>query len=536
MKCAKIQLLLTRYIDQDVTMEERMGVETHILHCPACKELVDIMNQETAVLHHVLTTPPLPDHFTIDILDKLEPFPIPKDATVVQSMTRSARRKSATRLIGKRAAVVSAALLVTLATGSFVSPTFAEYISSFITRIGGEWGVKLAAEQGFSTAVNQKVTSNGYTFRVKDIVADPTRLVATFTIEDENGEILPDLYIPNYGVNQLFITDTDGNRLSKTNSFTRGDDFADFVFDLNDPPDQVVVHFQIKEFGSKDPKSVDWNLSAAVDLSASKKVTQNLPIEEIYVSPQGIRFHLKNILYAPSATRLSIETTLTEKAKNRYIEQAEQIAGIELDEETLNRYGATLFSYHLENEKGEHVAVSEEGRFNPKKSGLIYHTLVKADPGVEAWHGSFVPFSTKEQMYWVLDSLNVVEPAQFSMEFEPAELAQHPVSKTYQGNTYTVVGMEKQKDPQTNDLVTAIRLEGTSSVFEFNRWALLDASGKEYKVEIDYANSEFVDQRFVQTLLVSDLPEDLTKLKLVMKTIRNKYTDVKWRVPLPQPK
>lgn len=536
MKCAKVQLLLTRYIDQDVTMEERIEVETHLLHCPACKELADIMNQETAVLHHVLTTPPLPDHFTIDILGKLEPFPNPKAATVVQSMTRSARRKNATRLIGKRAAVVSAALLVTLATGSFVSPTFAEYISSFITRIGGEWGVKLAAEQGFSTAVNKKVTSNGYTLWVKDIVADPTRLVATFTIEDDKGEILPDLFIPHYGNNQLYITDTDGNRLSKVNAFQRGDDFADFVFDLNDPPDQLVVHFQIKEFGSTEPKSVDWNLSAQVDLSASKKVTQDLPIEEIYVSPQGISFHLKNILYAPSASRFSIETVLTEKAKSQYIEQAKQIEGIQMDEDTLSRYGATYFTYHLENEKGEQVASSRNGRYNPEDDGHIYHTPAKADPGKEGWHGSFVPMQSAEQVYFVLDSLEILEPARFDIEFEPAELAKNPVTKKHQGDTYSVVRMEKQMDPQTNEPVTAIRLEGTSSISEFNRWALLDASGKEYEVEIDYTNSEFVDQRFTQTLLVKDVPEPSSKLKLVMKTIRNKYTDVKWRVPLPQPK
>lgn len=81
-----------------------------------------------------------------------------------------------------------------MAIGTQVSPAFAAFLSSFFQTITGEAGLRQAAKQGFSTELNQAVSDNGITLRVKEVIADPTRIVLSYVLEDAQGRILPDQF------------------------------------------------------------------------------------------------------------------------------------------------------------------------------------------------------------------------------------------------------------------------------------------------------------------------------------------------------
>lgn len=89
-----------------------------------------------------------------------------------------AYKRKRSRLLGTLVlpVLISCALLLTIS----VSPTFAAYVKSLFN--GSDKELQYAAQEGFSQKVNASVTDRGYTLEIEEILADPMRIVAVYSI------------------------------------------------------------------------------------------------------------------------------------------------------------------------------------------------------------------------------------------------------------------------------------------------------------------------------------------------------------------
>ncbi|XOS91420.1 DUF4179 domain-containing protein [Brevibacillus laterosporus] len=110
---------------------------------------------------------------------------------------------------------ISCALLLTVSVGSYVSPTFAAYVKSLFEG-SSDKELQYAAQEGFSQKVNASVTDQGYTLEIKEILADPMRIVAVYSIKDQqNNFIHPD----KLDISKVEVTDLKGNVIKETRMF-----------------------------------------------------------------------------------------------------------------------------------------------------------------------------------------------------------------------------------------------------------------------------------------------------------------------------
>jgi hypothetical protein len=520
------------YVDNELTREERAAVDKHLHNCPECQLLLHAMEEEVMALQESLAAPPLPEHFVEKILEHLEPYEYAKDMSKAVPSTPLRKRPK----LGWRKLVftVAAAFLVCLFAGTSFSPTFAAYVSSFLTRLGGDLGLKIAAESGFSTAVNTSVTDGGVTFKVKDILADPTRLVVSYVLEDAEGKILPDLYIPIFGDNHIYVTDEHGKTIADKPRFQRGGNYADFLFDLENPPNNLVVHFEVTQYGSLKPIPVNWRLQVPVDMKKSMEATQTIPIAQDFLTPQGLLVHVKQVTYAPSATRLDMETAWTPAKRNEIRKKVADLFQTN-DEQTIQYFFEHRISYHIENEKGEIYADMKNGPHNPTRTIHLSEYEIKGEKhDRKGWFGSFVPAENSENLFLVLDEIQVNEPSSFSIRFQPDDVHHQPVRASFNGTHYTITRVAETTDPQTQEKVWSIDLEAVGKNSEWPRWVLRDDHGNLYRTEIDYENSPMDGEKIKERLIVKGMEQMPKHAALLLQAERRYYSNVKWRISIPK--
>lgn len=123
-----------------------------------------------------------------------------------------AYKRKRSRLLGTLVlpVLISCALLLTIS----VSPTFAAYVKSLFN--GSDKELQYAAQEGFSQKVNASVTDRGYTLEIEEILADPMRIVAVYSIKDQQKNFIhPDkLHISN-----VEVTDLKGNVIKETKTY-----------------------------------------------------------------------------------------------------------------------------------------------------------------------------------------------------------------------------------------------------------------------------------------------------------------------------
>ena len=553
MRCHECQKQLLAYLDGEITPAQKMELETHLLSCVRCAEVLELLQEETETLKKVLNAPVLADDFAEQLVKQLTPYPQtaqqPSALTDVgmpltlQSDRQIKRRERKSRIRMRTIALsLVLGLCFSMALGMYLSPTFAAYISSFISRIGGEEGLKKAAVQGYSTPINKSVTSNGVTFRIKDIIADTNRLVVSYTLEDASGKILPDLFVPYWEDNKVNIKDKNGNIIDEGVSFQQGQGYADFMFTLQNPPDEVIVYFDIRKYGSKDGIPVNWKLDIPVNLTKSLAASKTEQIEKSYKSSAGYDFVLNKVTYSPSAARLDITTERTKKEIERIRTMA---SALQEKEQDMGLLGEMQFSFRIVDQKGRTLADSQRGPIDQNR--LIYFNPVKSTgEGKGLYLAAYVPGHELEQLTFILDSVKVRDRANFFMEFDPKQLQKGPITKEYPelGRSYTIKGMKKGTDPETNEPAWEIELEGITPAKDDDfphYWSLYDAKGHHYEVKSDYSRSELGGEigkshHLKQVLIIKGLTEVNGPLKLDLQTVWKEYNNLGWEVPIPPQK
>lgn len=557
MKCADARQLLELMRAQEANLADVTRLETHLLHCPACTDIRTRLQKEEALLHNAIASPSLPEEFIDSVLDQLEPYPAhgaarrQEAAAAVQTpaedslATRSLRpRNPWMRRIGSSVAAV----LLLGAVSMYVSPTFAAYVSSFVSRVGGELGLKRAAEQGYDVPVNQSVSDRGYTLRVKDIIADSARLVVSYTLEGSDGKPLEDQYLPYFEGSRIYLTDPAGNMVSDMpEDHQLGPDYGDITFVSNEPwPENLVLHFEINQIGIQEPKEVHMQLNIPVNVAKSKETAPIIPVNAVYESPQGVVFSFDRVMYAPSATRFDLITYLTGEALSREKEKVRVLDGEEDDSIEVDNHA---FSYRIENESGQVVARSDLHYAGPDKLRTLYFsrdfTWPKEEgkpshPGEVHWKGAIVPASQPEKLTFILEELEKIELARFSIPIRPEELKKAPVTRTYDesGDTYTIKGLKKGVNPMTQEAVWILDIEGKLKISDMPRWNLTDGAGKKYEVAPDYTSMRVKQTEdggglLEQKLLIKGMDTPPDELTLTLRTYKKRYTNLDWRVPIP---
>lgn len=524
------------FVDSEVSEERRATIEAHLQDCPSCQQLVHMLQDEIISIQTALTLPALPDSFEQDILRHLKLVPVAQ-ATSPSLPPRSSRKQKWADW--RRVALASiATLLIVLVVGTSVSPTFASYVSSFLTRLGGDWGLKKAAEQGFSTSVNTSVTDQGITLKVKDVLADPTRLVVTYVLLDEQGNVLPDLYFETFSPNKVYVSNEQGEIISERPRFQLGDQYADLTFSLRNPPNNMTVHLEIQQYGSREGKPIQWSLKVPVDIEKSMAASKTVPIQQDYTTPQGLSFHAKQVTYAPSATRIELETNWTQEARERIQKQARERLQTDLSEELLRDLYFHQISYHIENEQGEIYADMVPGPGNQTRTVSLAEYAIEGDQEKRGWYGSFVPTEQDERLFLVLDQIYVNEAADISLTFHPGQLAEQPFSQQIKDNTYTISPLSQETVKETGEKVWSMMLEIKGSMNAWPKWILRDDKGNSYPVAIDYQRSPIEGSstggsQVKETLLIKNMDHLPAQLTLIMQTQKKTYSDFQWRVEIP---
>lgn len=551
MKCAEMMRKMDAWLLEEMDFREITEIEKHLLHCQDCRSYKNNLIKETQLLKQAISASPLPDQFVDTIMGQLEDVSIePKQAVPSSDLaasqpppvpTRSRKNMRWKAITG----YASAILLLSGVAGMYVSPTFAAYVSSFVSRVSGDLGLKFAAENGFNTAVNQSVSDQGYTLRVKDIVADSARLVITYTLEDASGNPLDDQYLHYFDDSKIYLADKAGNVLSELpEDHELGQGYGDITFVLDEWPkdEDIVVHFDVHEIGVRDPKPVNFELQIPVNIAESKQAATTIPVQNVFTSPQGIRFSFDQVMYAPSATRFEITTSVTDESYERERQLVHEMEGDDADFTMDDSY---RFSYRIVNQAGEVIAASERGEVNSGRTLYFSPTYPKGEnvkTGTIQWKTAIIPGEPSETLTFILDEIEKEERADFAISIRPDTLLQSPISKTNEetGDTYTIKGLKKGIYPGTDEEIWVMTIEGNLKIWDMPSWILSDGTGKRYEVTPDYTTMTVRHTKegeiLKQNLFIKGMASPPEELSLKLKTYKKRYTNIEWKVPIPSQK
>ncbi|MGE7613253.1 DUF4179 domain-containing protein [Paenibacillus sp. NPDC101420] len=459
-----------------------------------------------------------------------------------------AYKRKRSRLLGTLVlpVLISCALLLTIS----VSPTFAAYVKSLFN--GSDKELQYAAQEGFSQKVNVSVTDRGYTLEIEEILADPMRIVAVYSIKDQQKNFIhPDkLHISN-----VEVTDLKGNVIKETKTYMVEIQENYGYLTLKKPGETEDQNLLLQFEGNQiDSVKGNWALQIPIDLEKAIKASKVLPIDKTYTTPQGLQINLNSIMHSPTAARVDYETKWTEEAKKRLVEESKQVKGKLDSVDPYVRYDDYKLNFHVENEKGEKVKDLTRALDIPRKAvGEYGHSNRKY---------GFAPLSPDHQYTLVLDSLEKTEPYELGVSFEPKQLAEKPVRVDEDGKTIEIMSVTfdeplNEASPK-NEKHATILLEAylkdisyinvadtilmdddTDKIINRFGWTIEDEKGKIFNVtggDFKMMGKDEQGRNHIRIKLQSDEMKELPqKLSLTSELAKKSY-DLDWKVPLPMPK
>lgn len=456
------------------------------------------------------------------------------------------RKKS--RLLGTLvlSVSISCALLLTIS----VSPTFAAYVKSLFESSDNE--LQHAVQEGFSQKVNASVTDRGYTLEIEEILADPMRIVAVYSIKDQQKNFIhPDkLHISN-----VEVTDSKGNVIKETKTYGLQKHENYGYLTLKKPGEteeqQLVLQFEGNQI---DSVKGNWALKIPFDLKKTTKASKVLSIDKTYTTPQGLEIKLNSIMHSPTAASVDYETKWTEEAKKRLVEESKQVKGKVDSADPYVRYDDFKLNFHVENEKGEKVKDLTRVLDTPRKAVGEY--------GHSNRQYGFAPLSPDHQYTLVLDSLVKTEPYELGVSFEPKQLADKPVRVDKDGKTIEIKSVTfdeplNEASPKSEKHATIlleaylkdisyIRLadtilmdDHTNKIMNRFGWTIKDETGKVYNVtggDFKMIGKDEQGRNHIRIKLQSDDMKELPQKLSLTSELAEKSYDLNWKVPLPMPK
>ncbi|MEH7246107.1 DUF4179 domain-containing protein [Neobacillus niacini] len=534
MNCPTIDKL-SQYVDNLLTEQELVDLSTHVKDCNDCKHMVEELYEEQKFLIETLQTPTLPDDFASIILAQLEPY-----------------EKQPKKPAWKRRMLLAAGVVLAVGLSTTLNPSFAKWVGGLFATDQVDEGLKIASNAGMAERVNRKVTDQGITLRVEDVVADSSRVALSYQIVNKKGKI-QDSYIELAdSKNEIFASDQNGTRLEGVSmGWQDGSEYGLIEFSLREQEnlEEVKVTFDLVEL---DGVKGSWRMEIPVDLKERNKFTTTLSLNGAVTSMNGVNINMKEVRFAPSSSELLYETSFEKEELEKLEEKIKDLKekfGEEIVRSFTN-YG-TAIQYHIENEEKKAVYHHNsflEGKGHPSDSGVLQGSGAEMGKiGQVAWNESFIPQKEDGKLTFVLDGVVKTVPSDFSIKIKPKELKNHPVSFEYEGNYLTIkeadkdltFSLRKSLKPIEIESIFTIKMEGGKEASSSNlgAWALVDNKGKAF---LTYPSGAILDEKDengrykttfdIKSYDIDEVPEELT-LHLLSVT-RYEKADDKWEVPL----
>lgn len=454
----------------------------------------------------------------------------------IEDTARSGTTYSRTSRRTWRLAIGAAAILLVVGIVSiFAVPSLAERIRSLFARDNVDIGLLRAQEFGLVHHPNIKVKDKGYTVKVDEVVADPTRVVMALQLFGPDGQHDRDRLV--FGKdNKVTIKDETGRIVGKLYDMGQTNDFYYLVSFFPEPlqTDSITLEGQLTSLGNEIQNIPvthgDWSFRFSVDLKEAKKQTKETPFEGSYTSPDGMTIRLKRLTQMVQGVRLELETELNEEALARSPGEL---------------WKNQMLKFHFEDAGGNEIH-SVNAKKTPRMDSLMSHSKIPGNkPGLMHWSFTFQYLPPDQPYRFVFDGYSIAEKDGTSVEFEPAKLIDQPVTFQSLGDEIIFRKFTIESPPDTNGNVPegALHVDGLlRNENSFNEYIVLDAEGKEYSITnsgtlsgtgLGWKDSQITLSDGRLQFRMAQLQTIPDKLILKRTVVDRLYSNVDWTLPGP---
>ncbi|MGE7610670.1 DUF4179 domain-containing protein [Paenibacillus sp. NPDC101420] len=508
----------------------------HIAACAHCNLIYHTLLEEQEEWSQALFEEKLPDSFTAQVMASIEFVELEK-VTVPDR-----KRKNPKILKSLRIAMGAALLLIVLSAVILYSvPTLAETLRSLFVKDNVDIGLLRAQEFGLVEHPNIKVKDKGYTIKIDEAVADPTRVIVALQLFGPDGK--HDRHRLGFGEgNKIEVKDDQGKVVGELYDMGFTNDFYYMIANFSEPlqTDQIIVEGHITELGSKSRNipalQGEWNFSFSMDMTKANKQTTSTPLTGSYTSPDGLTVTLKKLTHMVQGVRFEFDTELSDEALNRSPGELWKQQGVK---------------FHFEDSAGEEIH-SVNARKLPSKDSVMSRSSTPGDkPGLMHWSYTFKYLPQDTPYTFVLDGYFILEKDGSMVQFEPSKLKEHPIPFAFDGDELMLNDFTVESPPDTNGSTKEGSLHFSGRLrneFMNSEWIFKDLEGKEYPlsgrgaystdgsgwkdgyiviVESQSNNKKnFFEFRAIGLTTIPD------QLQLIRTIVNRLYTNVDWSVPI----
>ncbi len=515
-----MQCLTTDEMEEYITdahMSQKQHVASHIATCFHCLTLYQKQRKEQDRWSQELFEEVLPDSFTTNVMALIEreeielttsndlmKVPIKQDTipnashleqsdgirsvpvTVIEptsvaetvSTTRKGLFKRRSTGFWKIMIGVAALLIIMSSVLMYSVPTLAEKLRSLFGQDSGvDIGLLRAQEFGLVEHPNINVKDKGYTIKIDEAVADPTRVIIALQLFGPDGKHDRNR-LEFYPTNNITIKDDQGEIVGKLYDMGVTKDFYYMVAFFAEPlqTDRITIEGRISQLGNKSRNiqylQGEWNFDFSIDLKEAKKKTMVKPLNSSYTTPDGMTVRLKRLTRMVQGVRLELDT--------------------ELSEEALIRSPGELWKqqdlkFHFGDMQGNEIH-SVNTRKVPSKDSVMAGSHLPGDkPGLMHWSYTFKYLPQDNPYTFVFDGYSVSERDDASIQFEPSKLKDHPVPFYADGDEIMLKDFTIESPPNTNGekVEGVLHLDGrlwNEVAYDYDQWTLKIPDGQEYTV------------------------------------------------------
>ncbi|BFT72377.1 DUF4179 domain-containing protein [Paenibacillus sp. P36] len=531
----------------------------HIDNCPRCRSLYLEELEQQARWSQQLFSEALSDSFTSKVMAALEKVDLDTmkeslpgtmttivgsdESVTIKEILPTDAGKSIFKLRGAyywKLIIGAASLLILLSTVIMYSgPTLAETLRSLFTRDNVDIGLLRAQEFGLVEHPNIKVKDKGYTVKIDEAVADPTRVILALQLFGPDGKHEREM-IAFALENSIKIRDDKGQIVGDMYDMGKTNDFYYLVANFREPlqTDRITIEGRITQLGntSANVPSIEgkWNFDFSIDMKEAKKKTTVTPLKGSYSAPDGMTIRLKRLTRMVQGIRLEIDTELNEKALARSPGELWKQQGLK---------------FHFEDMQGDEIH-SVNARKGQHKESLMAESHIPGDKdGLMHWSYTFKYLPQETPYTFVLDGYFVSERDGVSVEFESTKLKDQPVPFRFDGDELMLQDFTVESPPNTNgkEAEGSLHLTGRlRNEDSYSQWILrVPSSNKDYMITRRGASTtEASDWKDGYIILgganlggafdfrakgLTTIPD---RIQLIRKVVDRLYTNVDWSITM----
>ncbi|MDC0763760.1 DUF4179 domain-containing protein [Brevibacillus sp. AG] len=415
MKCTDCVRLINQ-VDRELSNEEGKQLQDHIAGCEHCQAM---LLQEIEEVDSDLSKP-------WPIVSASDPFTNQVMAEVLQIEERqqgTMRRKNwPGHRLWQRAGITAAVLLLALTVGVVSSPTLAHYVTSiFSESFNAE--MQRGGDLGFSQKVNQKVTDQGITMLIDEILVDPLKMYVSIRFfTEQNQELEASIEFDNKD-NRIFLSDKNGKYIGTEVQHSYG--FETLYLPENIPND-LILNLKVNRVDLQDeapaeddkkgnPVYGSWHLKVPVSLEKSKSATQTIPIHKTYTSPQGFILEADRLVLTPIESKLILSSKMNEQQRARMESRVQAMVEVNNSLYDDKVTAQELWDFFGTNATVMWEIVDETGK------------VVMDTNGAGEFYG---PIEPNKKLTYRTVYIEKAEPSDLLLTFTPAKLNSQPASQS----------------------------------------------------------------------------------------------------------